>query len=211
MRKVPEVAVGELVRRLLEGLERDFAEVAEKAGGWLVCKPGCDACCHGPFPVTRLDVDRLRRGLERLICNDPGRAAAVVARARLARKALEPGFPGDFERGSLARDESKLDAFFKRHHGLACPALDPHSGRCELYESRPIACRTYGPPLRHEGQPSQPCGLCFRGADAGTVERCRFEPDREGLERTILTRLGVAPGEEWETLIALALAPETAC
>jgi Fe-S-cluster containining protein len=161
--------------------------------------------------VTRFDAARLRRGLERLTRSDPGRAAAVVARAHRAREALEPGFPGEVERGSLTRDESKLNVFFERHRELACPALDPHSGRCELYEFRPIACRTYGPPLSHEGRPSEPCGLCFRGVDAATVERCRFEPDPEGLERTILIRLGVAPGEEWETLIALALARESAC
>jgi hypothetical protein len=33
-----------------------------------------------------------------------------------------------------------------------------------------------------------------------------MEPDREGREEAILAGLGVAAGEEWETLIPFALA-----
>ena len=28
-----------------------------------------------------------------------------------------------------------------------CPALDPH-GRCQVYDSRPLICRSFGVPLR---------------------------------------------------------------
>src|SRR4051812_14579993 len=28
-----------------------------------------------------------------------------------------------------------------------CPVLDPDTGMCDLYEWRPLTCRTFGPPL----------------------------------------------------------------
>jgi Fe-S-cluster containining protein len=196
--------------RLLRVLDADLAEAARRAGDRLACRPGCSACCIGPFPITRLDVRRLRRGLERLAGVDPGRAEDVRLRARAAVAALFESYPGDAASGRLDADEARLDSFFERHAGLACPALDPVSGRCELYEWRPVSCRTYGPPVRFGDEASPPCDLCFVGADDAIVEACRVEPDRDGLEQAILAALGVRAGEDWETLIAFALVGERA-
>jgi len=195
-----------LDRRLLESLERDFGESARRAGPWLACRPGCTECCIGPFPITRLDALRLREGLAALAAREPARAAAIVARAERAVHDFEDGFPGDHAAGLLADDEAALDGFFERHRARPCPALDPASGRCELYEARPVSCRTYGPPVSFAGEPAPPCRLCFVGADSETIERCRFEPDPAGLEQRALAELGFTAGEDWETLIAFALA-----
>jgi Fe-S-cluster containining protein len=199
-------SVEQLDRRLLGVLDDGWRRAAECAGSWLECGPGCSDCCHGPFPVTGLDVRRLRGGLHELRGRSPQRAAAVECRAREAVATLKDGFAGDFATGRLVHDQAVLDRCFERHRSLPCPALDSGSGRCELYAARPVACRTYGPPVRFGDVLVAPCRLCFRGADARTVARCRFEPDPEGLEQAILARLGVAPGEDWETLIAFALA-----
>ncbi|MCP3982732.1 MAG: YkgJ family cysteine cluster protein [bacterium] len=193
---------------LLRVLDREFAVAAQRAGEWLVCAPGCAECCHGPFPVTRLDRLRLENGLARMRAADPPRAAAIRERARGAVRRMEHGFPGDVTRGRPAADESRLDAFFERHAALACPALEPQTGRCELYDSRPVACRTYGPPLSFGGREAPHCHLCFDGADEAEVARCRIEPDREGLESELLAGLGVEPSEEWDTLIAFVLREE---
>jgi len=198
-------SVEQLDDELLQTLERDFREVAERAGKWLVCEPGCSECCHGPFPVTRLDVERLRRGLAALGEQDPQRAEVIKTRARQAVEQLREGFPGDGASGRLNQDERALDAYIGRHGSLGCPVLDPRTGHCELYDARPVSCRSYGPPLRFDDVDSTPCRLCFRGADRQTVERCRLAPDPRGLEQQILTRMGVAAGEEWETLIAFAV------
>ena len=198
-------SVGQLDAELLQTLERDFREVAERAGEWLACRPGCSECCHGPFPITRLDVERLRRGLAQLSERKPLRAEAVVARARMTRERLSDGFPGDEAKGRLDGDERALDEYFKWHDSLACPVLDPVSGCCELYDARPVSCRNYGPPQRFDDVDSAACRLCFGGADEKTVESCRLLPDPDGLEQAILAGMGVAPGEEWETLIAFAV------
>jgi Fe-S-cluster containining protein len=53
-----------------------------------------------------------------------------------------------------------------------CPALDPESGLCELYEFRPITCRTFGPPLHFPGEALGVCELCFVGATAKQIAAC---------------------------------------
>jgi Fe-S-cluster containining protein len=190
---------------LLRILDDGFDEAGRRAGAWLACGPGCSECCIGPFPITRLDVRRLRRELSDLRRDDPERAHRVVARALRAVRALSEGYPGDPARGRLSGDVDALDRFFERHGSLPCPVRDPESGCCELYAARPVSCRTYGPPLRFLGEDAPPCPLCFKEASTEIVERCRFEPDAPGLEEAILSEMGVRPGDDWETLIPFAL------
>ena len=45
-----------------------------------------------------------------------------------------------------------------------CPALDPETGTCDLYASRPITCRCFGPPVRCDSGALGICELCFDGA-----------------------------------------------
>jgi len=198
-------ALARLDRRLLAELERSFAAAASRAGPWLVCRPGCDRCCHGPFPITPLDAWRLGRGLAALRARQPRRAAEVVERAIAACRLLSPEFPGDPATGEIDADEAELDRYFERHAALPCPALEPGSGRCELYAWRPVACRTFGPPARLGTEVVPPCELCFRGAPPAVVEGCRMEPDRDRLEDALLDRLEADPGESGATLIAYAL------
>jgi Fe-S-cluster containining protein len=203
----PEVAgsLDDAQRRLLNLLDRDFAAARKRAGEWLVCRPGCADCCFGPVPVTRLDVRLLRRGMGELEREDPNRAERVRRRATIAVEQLAGDFPGDPSSGRLSPDENALDPFLARHRNQPCPALETASGRCEVYPWRPVACRTYGPPLRFGQEESAPCPKCFQGASAEEVERSRIEPDRGGLEQALLDRVGRLPGEPWRTLIAHAL------
>lgn len=193
-------------RRLLDALDRGFAEIRRRAGPYLLCAPGCSECCFGPFPITRLDVRRLLSGLARA---DPSTAAAIVADARDAIETLRQGFPGDAGSGRLAPDTNALDRFFSRHARLPCPVLDKTTGTCRLWEDRPVACRTYGPPLAFTGAPAPHCKLCFVHAPDETIEACRWAPDPDGLERAALRELGVEGGDDWEMLIAHALGQGT--
>jgi len=191
---------------LLAGLEREWDRARARAGAWLRCAPGCAECCHGPFPITPLDAARLRAGLAALRSADPARAAAVLRRARSARAALTPDFPGDAGSGRLRGSEVELDAYLERHAPAPCPALDPAAGTCDLYAWRPVTCRTHGPPARYGGEDVAPCRLCFVGAAPADIEGCRIVPDRGGLEAAILAALGDGAHEEdGETLIAFAL------
>ena len=192
--------------RLLDELDRGFDEVRRRAAEELVCAEGCSECCVGPIPITRLDAWRLERGMRSLWVERPAVATAIVADAHRALAVMKDGFPGEFESGRLAADEAALDRFLEKHRTLACPVLDKATGSCRLYAARPVSCRTYGPPLAFEGQPAPHCDLCFREAAAQTIESCRWSPDPAAREQRLLRRLGVAPGDDWETLIAHAVA-----
>jgi Fe-S-cluster containining protein len=192
---------------LLRVIDGGFRKVSAKAGPWLQCAPGCSDCCMGPFPITRLDQWRLTRGLSWLQSIDPQRAQEVRRRARSAAATVAGDYPGEAGTGRLDDDETRREAFFERFDGLACPVLDPATGRCDLYDWRPIPCRTYGPPLR-QGQEQVPaCRLCFVGASAETLEGCRLEFDPEGLEEAALEVMGADAGD-WETIVAFALSLE---
>ena len=172
--------------RLIEIVDTALAEAARRSGEWLACKIGCAECCMGPFPISPLDAERLRRGLAELERRDPRRAARVKERAAAYAAQIE-----DLE--ELIDGETEMD-------DEPCPALDPETGACDLYAARPLTCRTFGPPVRSSGDDIGVCALCFRGATDEQIAACRVEIDIDELEAELLKRL--PPGE---TVVALAL------
>ena len=56
-----------------------------------------------------------------------------------------------------------------------CPALDPETKTCDLYDWRPVTCRTFGPAVRFGGESVAVCELCFDGATPDEVEACAVE------------------------------------
>ncbi len=191
-------------RLLLDGVDAAVAEAVRRAGPWCACRVGCTECCHGPFPINAIDAWRLREGLNALRAGDPARADAVQARARRAVTVMADAFPGDAATGELAGDEPAEQAFWERFASMPCPALDGETGACELYESRPVSCRTYGPPIRFGDQALPPCRLWFAGAAAGAVEQARVEPDPNDQERALL-EMELEQGNRGDTIVAFAL------
>jgi Fe-S-cluster containining protein len=87
-----------------------------------------------------------------------------------------------------------------------CPALDPETGNCELYESRPMTCRVFGPPVRSEDGLGV-CELCFQGASDKEIAACEMKPDPDDLESRLLEELERSTGTRGNTIIAFCLAP----
>ena len=152
---------------LIQIVDAALAEAARKAGPWLACRLGCTECCMGPFAITPSDAERLRNGLAELDACDPMRAASVRHRGRAYRRRLEHDYPGD----TLARVLAEEGAADQE----PCPALDPDTGACDLYAARPIACRTFGPPIRFAGEDLGVCELCFQGASDEQIAACAVE------------------------------------
>ena len=75
-----------------------------------------------------------------------------------------------------------------------CPALDPESGTCDLYEARPLTCRTFGPPVRCAEGGVAICELCFDGASEAEVQACTVDLD-----------VGALLDEPGETTVARAI------
>jgi Fe-S-cluster containining protein len=191
--------------RLTAFVDRILLEAARRAGSHLACRPGCTECCVGPFPITQLDALRLRRGLEELAARDPLRGARLSRRARNAAAVLAADLPEEDRSRILSSEDASSEAFYLRHEALACPALDPETGLCELYAHRPVSCRTFGPPVLLEGVPLPPCRLCFTKASNRQIDACRVEVDCGDLEAPLLERLETQAGLNGETLVAFAL------
>jgi Fe-S-cluster containining protein len=134
----------ETEHELIQIVDAAMAAATRKSGHWLVCRPGCWECCVGPFPITERDAARLRQGLAELQTSDPARAGRVIERARAATGTEEE----------------------------PCPVLDPETGTCDLYSSRPLTCRVFGPPVVRGGDAVGVCELCFRGASDEEIADC---------------------------------------
>jgi Fe-S-cluster containining protein len=148
----------------------------------LLCRPGCSQCCYGPFEITQLDAHRLRKGLAELESHDPDRAAAVRQRARHAAQLK-----------NFSDDDP-------------CPVLDPETGTCDLYASRPITCRCFGPPVLCDSGAVGVCELCFAGASDEEIAACLVDFDPAGLESVLIDELQRATGVSGMTTVAFSLA-----
>jgi Fe-S-cluster containining protein len=181
-----------------------LADSARRSGSWLACRPGCSQCCVGVFAINQLDVARLRKGLTELEAKEPERAARIRRRAHQAVARLAPEFPGDPATGWLDQSPEARQRWNDFAPDEPCPVLDPQTGTCELYDSRPILCRTFGPPVMEEGDLGV-CELCFEGATDEQVAACEMRPDPDNLEAALLREMEKTSGASGETIIAFAL------
>ncbi len=186
---------------LVQIMDAALADAGRRAGDWLACRVGCTQCCHGAFAINGLDAERLRAGLESLRESDPGLATAVVRRAQSWIRQYGGDFPGDTETGRLGTSEAEQDRFEDFANEAACPALDPETGRCDVYAWRPMTCRVFGPPVRMgEGDALGCCELCFVGASENEIAACEMPVPHE-LEEELLRKTG----DQGETVVAFAL------
>lgn len=191
-------------RELVRITDAAFADAARRAAERLVCRPGCTQCCYGAFAINRLDVLRLREGMEHLQRTDP--ALAVEIERRAAHWLAEHGadYPGDPETGLLGTTDEERTRFEDYADDAACPALDPVTGCCDVYEWRPMTCRVFGPPVRMTAPDGNSglghCELCFKGASAEEIAVCEMHVSHE-LEQQLSDELGA----QGETIVAFAV------
>jgi Fe-S-cluster containining protein len=190
---------------LIQIVDSALAEATRRSGSWLVCRPGCTQCCIGAFPINQLDALRLRRGLAKLKLRAPQRAESIRERARDAVARLSRDFPGDPVSGVLDEGDEAAERFSEFANDEPCPVLDPATGNCELYESRPMACRVFGPPVRCEDGLGV-CELCYQGASDEEIAACEMKPDPDDLESALLKALEDSTGTRGDTIIAFCLA-----
>jgi Fe-S-cluster containining protein len=190
---------------LIQIVDSALAETTRRSGGWLVCRPGCTQCCIGAFPINQLDALRLKRGLADLQTRSPGRANRVRERARTAVARLSADFPGDTVTGILDEGDAAAQRFADFANDEPCPALDPETGNCELYESRPMTCRVFGPPVLSQDGLGV-CELCYHGASPAEIAACEMKPDPDDLESALVKEVESSTGVRGDTIIAFCLA-----
>jgi len=180
-------------------MDASLAEAAQRAGAWLACRPGCTQCCHGAFAIHALDVARLQEGMQALREVDPGRAAVVEQRAKDWIEEFGVDFPGNAETGVLGTSEEDQERFEEFANDAPCPALNPETGLCDVYEWRPMTCRVFGPPVR-VGDALGCCELCFVGASEEQIAACEMPVPHELESRLVRETDGTN-----ETVVAYAL------
>jgi Fe-S-cluster containining protein len=191
--------------QLVQIVDAALADAARRAGAWLVCRLGCTQCCYGAFAINQLDALRLQTGMDSLRASNPGLAAEIERRARAWIEENRADFPGNPQTGLLGETESEQVRFEEFANQAACPALDPATGRCDVYAWRPMTCRVFGPPIRMDAQMGETlalghCELCFAGASEDDVAECEMPVPSE-LEEALLNEIGT----HGETVVAYAL------
>ena len=192
-------------QKLIQIVDSAFGDAARKSGDLLVCKKGCTQCCIGVFAINQLDAERLRRGLAELESRDAARAAAVLSRATDSWRRLTRDFPGDPASGILDESENGQQRFETFADDEPCPALNPADGTCDLYESRPMTCRVFGPPIRSEDGLGA-CELCYHGVPDEEIGAYEMIPDPDDLETPLLEKVERGTGKRGNTIVAFCLA-----
>ena len=145
-------------------------------------------------------------GMAVLRASEPKTAEAIQERARAWVAEHGVAFPGDPATGLLGNSEDEKARFDEFANQAPCPALDPATGRCEVYAWRPMTCRVFGPPVRASAEDGSEglghCELCFTTATPAEVAAGEMTVPHE-TEAALLTELG----DEGETVVAFALLP----
>jgi|SRR5579859_3590676 len=192
-------------RELVQIMDAAFADAARRAGAMLVCRPGCTQCCHGAFAINELDAQRIATGIETLRTANPTLAAEIERRARIWLNEHGSTFPGDTQTGILGNSDEERARFDDYANEAPCPALNPVTGHCDIYQWRPMTCRIFGPPVRVETNSAETsalahCELCFEGATTAEIAACEM-PVPHNLEQTLLDEISTPA----ETIVAFAL------
>ena len=195
-------------KKLVQILDAALLDSERRSGEWLICKPGCTPCCIGVFAIDQLDVLRLQDGLAKLEISDPERASRVRQRAQQSWESIRPEFPGNPQTGLLGDDDIAAERFEKFADYEPCPVLDPVAGTCDLYESRPVTCRIFGPPVRSAGGLGV-CERCYHGASPNEIASCELRLDEaNSLQEQLLGEVE-STGLTGKTIVAFALAQAT--
>jgi Fe-S-cluster containining protein len=189
---------------LIQIVDAALADAERRSGEWLVCRPGCTQCCVGVFAINQLDAVRLQQGLAELEQADAARAGRIRTRARASVARLAAEFPGDAKTGVLDEGPEAEERFAEFANDEVCPVLDPETGLCDLYDARPMTCRTFGPPVRTDGGLGV-CELCFHGASDEQIAACEMVVDPDDVESKLLGELEKMQGPRGRTIVAFCV------
>ncbi|MEI9977554.1 MAG: YkgJ family cysteine cluster protein [Edaphobacter sp.] len=195
---------------LIQIVDTAVADAYRRGGQHLACHPGCSQCCIGIFPISQQDAERLREALATLEQTDPQKSHRIQTRASQSRTRLTPHFPGDPHTGILNPDYEDSQLFIDESEDSLgdnepCPILDPATGTCDLYEARPILCRTFGPPMRTAEDNLATCELCFTQATTEEIAAAELDPTIPAQEAASNDVYNATHHLHGQTLVAYAL------
>jgi Fe-S-cluster containining protein len=196
--------------QLVQIVDAALASSVERSGAHLACRIGCTQCCHGVFPISQQDAARLRDGLHSLGQSDTNKAQRIYVRVARSLSHLESLFPGDHTTGILREDYEDSPLFADEGDDAIgenepCPVLDPATGACDLYQARPVVCRTFGPPMRTPEGDLATCELCYTAATTEEIAWSELDPTIPAQEAASNEAFNIANHIHGETIVAYAL------
>jgi Fe-S-cluster containining protein len=132
----------------LERIDRWFADARARAPDIIPCRPGCSACCHGPFDVSVADALLLREGLATLSATDRSAVRAAGQSLLIRMRSDAPDWRAPWDLAELG--DARFDDLTERYQSAPCPLLDG-DGNCRVYAFRPLVCRLMGLPMMTAG------------------------------------------------------------
>jgi Fe-S-cluster containining protein len=196
-------------RALLTTLDLWFAARQAELPTAIVCSDGCSGCCRGLFDISLLDARLLRTGFDQL----PAATRAVVqekAQIRLAE--LQERWPNFAPPYLLNHMDDAAWTEMPDDDLTPCPLLDA-SGRCLVYDYRPMTCRLHGlPQIDSSGEIflAEWCSRNFVGRNPLAMESLRYDFQQLftaefTLLRAFAKELCGRDSAELDTFIPLAL------
>jgi len=195
---------------LLQELDAWQAAAHTAHPGVIPCRPGCSACCHGPFDISIADADAVATAVAALP-EAIRRPMIVRATAQLEQmRELAPTLDAPWDVSSLG-DEA-FDALCEALADEPCPALDS-TGSCSIYEARPLVCRIMGLGLLSTGGGDIPnaCPIQDEFPDYAALPSQLFdlpaweEHEEQELREAATRRLGNPVRTRFETTVAGAI------
>ena len=196
---------------LVQIVNAALTDATRRAGPHLACRPGCTQCCYGAFAINPLDALRLRAAMQQMAVNQPEQAASIAERANRYLAEFSPSFPGNQQTGILGTSDEDQEAFEDFANQAPCPALNPESGLCEMYDARPMTCRVFGPPVRSvhaDEEGLAVCELCFTEASETEILAAEMHPPREEEQALLEAVEQLAAVEQLEAVEEAVLAPD---
>lgn len=189
---------------VLQELDAWQAAARQAHPGVIPCRPGCSACCHGPFDISVADAALVAEAIATLpaVIRTPLLVRATAQLEQMREVCEELAEPWDVSRLS----EEAFDAVCEALAEEPCPCLDT-TGSCVIYESRPMVCRVMGLGLLAEegGEIPNACPIqdeypAYAGLPAQPFDLSAWEAGEATAMAAAAAQLGVDPG--FETTVA---------
>jgi len=109
------------------------------------CKPGCTECCHQYFPVSLTEYGMILYEMREWSEEEKDR---VLEKARIYTEKFMTNYPQIYD--YLEQDSTgdtdilKMVKNLPDEHKLPCIFLEDDSGKCKVYNVRPVICRVHG-------------------------------------------------------------------
>jgi len=195
---------------LLREVDKWFASCLHQFPENISCHQGCSSCCRGLFDITLLDALYLKSGFDKLP-DDIRKFVLSKSEARLdAVSRVYPAFTQPWLLNSIP--ESEWDLIMPENDEIPCVLLS-ESGKCMVYDYRPMTCRLNGIPMidnSGEGLFDEWCSLNFVNVDPLLLEGIRFHFNELFAQELLLfrelsRRMTGQPMNEIDTVIPAAL------